>query len=123
MLRVHTRNLGNVTVLCLEGRIVNGEKASLRQAMDAQSRASVVVLDLGRVSAIDASGLGMMLELHQQAQSRGVRFKLMNVTKLVSRIFEITRLDSVFEITSSVELWPAISRAQPAGAMEFARCA
>jgi anti-sigma B factor antagonist len=123
MLRIHTRNLGNVTVLCLEGRIVNGEAANLRQVMDSQSRASVIVLDLGRVRAVDASGLGMMLELRQQAESRGIRFKLMNATKLVSRIFEITRLDSVFEITSGVELWPAISRARPAGAMEFARCA
>ena len=123
MLKVHTRNLGTVTVLCLQGRIVNGEKASLRQAMDSQLRTSVVVLDLGRVSAIDASGLGLMLELRQQAESRGMRFKLMNVTKLVSRVLEITRLDSVFEITSGVELWPAISRARLAGAMEFARCA
>src|SRR5437016_14644968 len=104
MLRVHTRNLGNVTVLCLEGRIVNVEAASLRQALDSQSRASLIVLDLGRVSAVDASGLGVMLELRKQAQSRGVRFKLMNATKLVSRIFEITRLDSVCEITSGVEL-------------------
>ena len=123
MLRVQTRNLGNVTVLCLQGRIVNGEKASLRQAMDSQLRTSVVVLDLARVSAIDASGLGLMLELRQQAESRGMRFKLMNVTKLVSRVLEITRLDSVFEITSGVELWPAISSARLAGAMEFARCA
>ena len=94
MLRVHTRNLGNVTVFCLQGRIVNGEKASLRQAMDSQLRTSVVVLDLGRVSAIDASGLGLMLELRQQAESRGMRFKLMNVTKLVSQVLEVTRLDT-----------------------------
>ena len=102
---------------------MNGEKASLRQAMDSQLRTSVVVLDLGRVTAIDASGLGLMLELRQQAESRGMRFKLMNVTKLVSQVLEVTRLDSVFEITSGVELWPAISRARPAGALEFARCA
>jgi len=102
---------------------VNGEKASLRQAMDSQLRTSVLVLDLARVSAIDASGLGLMLELRQQAESRGMRFKLMNVTKLVNQVLEVTRLDSVFEITSGVELWPASSRARPAGAMEFARCA
>ncbi len=102
---------------------MNGEKASLRQAMDSQLRTSVVVLDLGRVTAIDASGLGLMLELRQQAESRGMRFKLMNVTKLVSQVLAVTRLDSVFEITSGVELLPAISRARPAGAMEFARCA
>src|SRR2546421_504742 len=122
MLSVQTRNLGNVTILCLHGRIVNGEKASLRQAMDSL-RTSVIVLDLTRVSAIDASGLGLMLELRKQTESRGMRFKLMNVTKLVSQVLEVTRLDSVFEITSGVELWPAISSARPAGGMEFARCA
>src|SRR2546428_11617554 len=100
MLRVHTRDLGNVTVLCLEGRIVNGEAASLRQALDSQSRASLIVLDLGRVSAVDASGLGGMLELRKQAESRGGGFKLMNASKMGSRIFEITRLESVFEISS-----------------------
>ena len=122
MLSVQTRNLGNVTILCLQGRIVNGEKASLRQAMDSL-RTSVVVLDLTRVTAIDASGLGLMLELRKQTESRGMRFKLMNVTKLVTQVLEVTRLDSVFEITSGVELLPAISRARLAGAMEFARCA
>ena len=122
MLSVQTRNLGNVTILCLQGRIVNGEKASLRQAMDSL-RTSVVVLDLARVSSVDASGLGLLLELRKQTESRGMRFKLMNVTKLVTQVLEVTRLDSVFEITSGVELLPAISRARLAGAMEFARCA
>ena len=58
MLRVHTRNLGNVTVLCLQGRIVNGEKASLRQAMDSQLRASLVVLDLARVAPLMPAAWG-----------------------------------------------------------------
>src|SRR5439155_19783052 len=91
MLRVQTRNLGNVTVLCLQGRIVNGEKASLRQAMDSQLRTSVVVLDLGRVTAIDASGFGFMLELRQMGESSGMRFNLMNVTKLVSQGIIVTQ--------------------------------
>ena len=123
MLRVQTRNLGNVTVLCLQGRIVNGEKASLRQAMDSQLRTSVVVLDLARVSTVDARGLGVMLELRQQTESKGIGFKLMNVNKLVSRVLQVTHLDSVFEVTSGVELWPAVSRGRPASVMEFAPCA
>ena len=48
MLKVHTRNSGNVTVLCLQGRIVNGETASLREAVISQTRAGTVVLDLAR---------------------------------------------------------------------------
>src|SRR5439155_6833095 len=97
MLKVHTRKLGNVAVVSVQGRIVNGETASLRQEVDAQSRVNTLLLDLGRVSTIDASGLGLMLEMREQAQSKGMRFKLMNVTRLVSRVLEVTKLDSVFE--------------------------
>jgi anti-anti-sigma factor len=123
MLKVHTRNLGPVTILCLEGRIVNGETATLRQAVNSQSLVSAIVLDLARVSTVDASGLGLMVELRQQTEARGVRFKLMNATKFVKRIFEITGLDSVFEVTSGVEFLPAISRTQRASVMKLAPCA
>src|SRR6266481_2726438 len=123
MLKVHTRNSGNVAVLCLQGRIVNGETASLREAVNSQTRVTTVVLDLGRVSTIDASGLGLMLELRRQSLAKGICFKLMNVTNLVSRVLEVTQLDSVFEITPQAELMRAIPRVASHGAMPFARCA
>jgi anti-sigma B factor antagonist len=123
MLKVHTRTLGNVAVFCLQGRMVNGETALLREAVDTQSSVSMLFLDLSGVSTIDASGLGLMLDLRRLTQSRGIRFKLMNVTKAVSRVLEVTRLDSVFEIAPAVEPLPAISRARSIGPMPWARCA
>jgi anti-anti-sigma factor len=123
MLKVHARNLGNVTILCLEGRIVNGETETLRNAVHSQSQARAVVLDLARVSTVDAGGLGVLLELREQTESKGIGFKLMNVTKPVSSVLEVTRLDSVFEVTSVVELLPAVSHGRSASVMEFASCA
>src|SRR6185295_389242 len=122
MLKVHTRNLGNVAVVCLQGRIVNGETASLREAVDSQLNASAVVLDFGRVSMIDASGLGLMLSLHKQAEAKGVGLKLMNVSKFVKQVFEVTRLDTVFEVIPRVEPLPALSQARW-GRVEWAACA
>ncbi len=122
MLKIQTRNLENVAVLCLQGRIVNGETATLRSAVDSQSHVGAIVLDLAGVSAVDASGLGTMLELRRQTESKGIRFKLMNPSKSVSRVLEVTHLDSVFEITSRGELWPAISHGRSAGMMKFASC-
>ena len=122
MLKIQTRNLENVAVLCLQGRIVNGETAALRNAVDSQSHVSAIVLDLAGVSAVDAGGLGTMLELRRETESRGIRFKLMNATKSVTRVLEVTHLDSVFEITSREKLWPAISRGRSAGMMKFASC-
>lgn len=123
MLKVHTRKLGNVAVVSVQGRIVNGETASLRQKVDSQSRVNTVLLDLARVSTIDASGLGVMLELRQLAEQRGTRLKLMNASRLVRRVLEVTKLDSVFEITSSVEPLPAIAHARSTPMMPLARCA
>jgi len=123
MLKIHTRNSGNVAVLCVQGRIVNGETAPLRDAVNSQSRVGILVLDLGRVSTIDASGLGLMLELRRQSLAKGICFKLMNVTKLVGRVLEVTQLDSVFEIAPQAEILPAMPRVSSHRAMPFLRCA
>jgi anti-anti-sigma factor len=123
MLEVHAKNLGNVAVLCLQGQIVIGETEVLREAVHSLSDVSAVILDLGRITAVDAGGLGVLLELREQTESKGVRFELMNVTKWVSRVLELTRLDSVFQITSGVEFFPAVSQSRQSSATRFASCA
>lgn len=113
MLRVYSRKLGNVAVLTLQGRLVSGEARTLRQAMRSQSDVDAIVLDLARVNAIDAHGLGVMLELRRQCAAKGIRFRLMNVNEFTARVLEVTRLDSVFEIVTRAE--PVIpSRTTPA---------
>src|SRR6267142_3212464 len=117
MLKVHAKILGTVAVLCLQGRIVIGETETLRNAVHSQaavSGVSAVILDLTRVTTIDACGLGVMLELRAQAEAKGIRFELMNVTKLVSKVLEVSRLDSVFQITAGVEFFPTVSRSRRA---------
>jgi anti-sigma B factor antagonist len=123
MLKVHAKNLGNVAILCLQGRIVIGETEILRNAVNSLSEVSAVILDLARVTTVDARGLGVMLELRAQAEAKGIRFELMNVTKWVKSVLEITRLDSVFQITSGIEFLPAVSRSQRASLAELASCA
>lgn len=123
MLKIHARNLGNVAFLCMQGQIVTGETETLRKAIYSQSDVSTVVLDLAQVSTVDAGGLGVMLELRQQIQAKGIGFKIMNVSKLVGRVLEITRLDSVFEVTAGVEFFPAVSRSQRASVGALASCA
>lgn len=104
MLKIHVKKLGDVAILYLQGRIVRGEAAVLRNAVNSQTEASAVVLDLGGVNTIDAHGLGVMLQLRAETETKGVEFRLVNVTKLVRQILEITRLDSVFEINPKPEV-------------------
>jgi anti-anti-sigma factor len=110
MLKVHAKKIGTVAVLCLRGRVVRGELAPLRTAMNSQSGATAVVLDLTGVSTIDAGGLGAMLELREQTRAKNIEFKLINVSKFVRWVFEVTRLTSVFEIVSGAEIYFASRR-------------
>jgi len=123
MLKVHAKNLETVAILCLQGQIVNGETEILRNAVQSQSEVSAVILDLARVTTVDAHGLGVMLELRERTQLKGIRFELMNVPKLISRVLEVSRLDSVFHITSGVEFFPAVSPGQRASVSALASCA
>ena len=123
MLKVHTKQLGTVTVLCLQGQIVTGQTETLRAAASALSGASSVILDFAGVSTVDAGGLGVLLGLREQAAAKGIRFALMNLTKGVSMVLAVARLDSVFEITSGMEFFPVVSRKRRASAALLAPCA
>ena len=106
MLNIQIERLGRVTVFYVAGKIVRGQTNVLRNAVLTETDANVVVLDLAHVNTIDAGGLGLLLELRQHSYSKGTEFRLSHVTRLVKKILEITKLDSVFELSSSHETPP-----------------
>lgn len=112
MLKVHAKNLDKITILSLQGQFVTGETEILCRVVQSLSGTKAVILDLAQVSKIDAHGLGVMLELRERTQANGSRFELMNVSKPLYTILEMTRLNSVFHVTSGVELSSAVSRAR-----------
>jgi anti-anti-sigma factor len=123
MLTIGNTRMGNVAVLCLQGRIVRGEADDLRGAVLAQLDPDVVVLDLARVNTIDAGGLGSLLDLREQTESRGIEFRLMNVTRLVGQVLEITRLSSVFGMLTEREVLSRIRPRPFAPVRQLAACA
>jgi len=124
MLSIHTTKLGNVAVVFVQGQIVRGETDALRRTVLAQVDASAVVLDLAQVNTIDAGGLGVMLELREHTQSRGIEFRLKNVTRLVRRVLEITHLNSVFELTTpGLDDLPRVGSRLCMSTTKFASCA
>jgi anti-anti-sigma factor len=105
MLNVHRKNIGNVSLLNLDGNVVVGETDPLRDAVQALPSTDSVVLDLSQVSLVDAHGLGMLLQLREQAQAKDMRFELMNVSNQLRELFRITRLDTVFQIRPGYEFF------------------
>lgn len=106
MLKVHARKSDSVEVLSLEGRIVIGNTETLRKAVQLTGDADEIILDLANVALVDAHGLGVLLQLREQALANGIHFELINVSEPLSRVFEITGLHNVFEIHSSVNFFP-----------------
>ena len=106
MLKVHAKKSNSVEILCLEGQIINGDTEALRSAVELAPDASEIILDFSNVTLVDAHGLGVLLQLREQALASGIHFELINVSENLSRVFEITRLDTVFEIHPAVAFVP-----------------
>ena len=106
MLKVHAKKSNSVEILCLEGQIINGDTEVLRSAVELAAGASEIILDFSNVTLVDAHGLGVLLQLREQAIASGIHFELVNVSKNLSRVFEITRLNTVFEIHPGVAFVP-----------------
>ena len=106
MLNVERKNIGNVSLLNLDGNVVIGETDALRDVVETLPPSRSVVLDLSHVTLMDAHGLGVLLHMREQAQARHMDLELMNVGEHLRELFRITHLDGVFHICSGVECFP-----------------
>ena len=112
MLKVHAKKLDTSEVFSLEGKIVNGDAEILRNAVQSASSTRDIILDFANVNVVDAHGLGVLLELREQTLAKGVHFELTNVRKSLYRIFEITRLHTVFDINPDLRFSPGVAYSQ-----------
>jgi anti-sigma B factor antagonist len=98
-LSLETREVGRVTIVRCNGRIVAGsESESLRSHVTWLLRdRRAIVLHLGDVGFIDSSGLGTMVRsLTSTRQVRG-DLKLCNVPEHVRKVLELSHLTNLFE--------------------------
>ena len=96
MLRVTIEESANAVILRCISRIVRGHETAIMCAAVRNSRREIV-LDLSKVDAIDAAGVGALIAL----QAAGIYLQLMNPTRAVREVLRVTKVDSVFEIRSS----------------------
>jgi anti-sigma B factor antagonist len=62
-----------------------------------------VIVDLSGVPYMDSSGVASLVKLLARVRRDKIALKLAGLTPRVRSVFEITRLDSVFEIYPSVQ--------------------
>ncbi len=71
--------------------------------LDCVGRGQSVLVDLSQVSYIDSSGVASLLEAFQLAKQKGSRCARAPVSPAAMRVFELARLDRVFEILDSLD--------------------
>ena len=100
-LKVKTREVGGVTVIDLSGKITLGDGSiTLRDAIkDAMAKGDKkILLGLADVNYIDSSGIGELVSGFTSVKNSGGELKLLQLTKKVKDLLQITKLYTVFDV-------------------------
>ncbi len=98
MLKMEIQYAQHHVVLRCCGRVVLGEGVeNLRKTVKALSEERIL-LDLSGVTAMDAAGLGLLVELHNWARERRRIFQVVDPSPVAARLIAVTALHRVLEV-------------------------
>jgi len=100
-LNVKTRNVDNIVIVDMSGRLTIGEPVLLlRETLRVQVNNGVrlIVLNLGDVSYIDSSGLGELVSAYTTVRNKQGDVKLLNLTAKAKDLLQMTKLLTVFDV-------------------------
>ena len=100
-MKTSTRQVDGITIVDCSGRITLGEgSVILRDTVrDLLSKGNKkILLNLGDVNYIDSSGIGELVSAYTTTRKEGGELKLLNLTKKVHDLLQITKLYTVFDV-------------------------
>ena len=100
-MKASTRQVDGITIVDLSGRITLGEgsvvlRDTFRDVVGQGHKK--ILLNLGDVTYIDSSGIGELVSGFTSVRNQGGELKLLNLTKKVHDLLQITKLYTVFDI-------------------------
>jgi len=100
-MKASSRRVDGVTILDLSGRITLGEgsvvlRDQIRDLLGKSEKK--ILLNLGDVTYIDSSGIGELVSAFTTVRNQGGELKLLNLTKKVHDLLQITKLYTVFDV-------------------------
>lgn len=103
-MQLKIRNVNSVAVVDINGKITLGEgnvvlRDTIRNLLAKGEKR--ILLNLGDVSYIDSSGIGELVSSFTTTTNQGGQLKLLNLTKKVHDLLQITKLLTVFEVFNS----------------------
>ena len=100
-LNILNKQIGDVSVVALKGRIILGEGSSaLRERIkslvgDGKKK---IVLNMANVTYIDSAGLGTLVAAHISVKKQGTTLLLSDLGNKFHEVLQITRLLTVFSV-------------------------
>jgi anti-sigma B factor antagonist len=97
---ISQRKVSDVIILDISGRlwILDLPLRDLMNNLLSEGKRHFV-LHLSGVDYIDSSGLGQLITIWTSIRNKGGHMSILAPTKRVQRLFDITRLNAVFQIT------------------------
>ena len=95
---------GTLAVIRLRGEVDLQHSPKLREILQAKIalRLPALLLDFSEVKYIDSSGLATLVEYFQHARAYSGRLALVGMTDRVKSVFDLVRLNEIFEFYPSV---------------------
>jgi anti-anti-sigma regulatory factor len=105
MLTLHMENIGEMAVIECEGGMLDREAAEkLREAVNRQLKARIIVLDLSEVPAIQGDSVAMLVFLQKWVCDHDIRLKLFNPRQSVRARLERVNSMQRFDIPTLDEM-------------------
>jgi len=96
---------GEVCVVSVEGQLIVGNRQELKQkVLDEIERGErKFLVDFNQTGYIDSSGLGVLVSLSKKIREHGGELRLTNLNEDLKTLFELTKLDTLFQIADTRE--------------------
>lgn len=103
-MKIKLMNQGDAHILEISGELDYHSSPELREKLTelTAKQAPKILVDLGGVDYMDSSGIATFVEVLQKAKRYQGRLILAALTAPVRGVFEIAKLDSIFEIAATV---------------------
>jgi len=96
--RVEMKN--ELTVCHVDGEININSSPDIKKAFDKliSKKTPKIIVNLAKVTYVDSSGLATLVEILKNMRSYGGKLRLTNMSAKIKSLFEITKLEKLFEI-------------------------
>jgi anti-sigma B factor antagonist len=99
-MKINTEIINDVVHVTLEGKMYVQESIIFREQVLSQFEKGYknFLFDVHSLEYIDSSGLGVLVGLHKKALQQNGKVSLKNLNGSVKVLFELTRLNLIFDI-------------------------